>query len=141
MTDPQAELSDFLASVADGPLRGEVDADVFGALGIDGDDGFDFIDSFAARFGTDMSGYRWYFHHGEEGWGVGGLFFRPPYARVKTIPITRDILVEAIRSGRWPIEYPAHELPKVRWDTRINQGVALGLLVLLAVGVWWKFVR
>lgn len=141
MADHHAELSDFLDSVVDVPPTKHVDADVFGALGIDGDDGFEFIDKFAARFGTDMSGYRWYFHHGEEGWGIGGLLFRPPYDRVETIPITRAILVEAIRTGRWPIEYPPHVLPRFRWDVTINQAVALGVVVLAGVWVWRQFVR
>lgn len=111
------------------------DADVFGRLGVEGDDAFDFIDKFAERFAVDMSGYRWYFHHGEEGWNLGGLFFPPPYRRVIRIPITPSMLTQAIQTKRWPLEYPVHQLPAVRWDGLLNVFLiiaGLGLLVLLA---------
>jgi hypothetical protein len=136
VTDADAELCEFLAAWGDGAPKRDVDADVFGALGIDGDDGSEFIEQFAERFGVDMGGYRWYFHHGEEGWGLGALLFRPPDWRVETIPITREILLEAIRSRRWPIDYPPHELPKVRWDLWINGAMAVAVLGYVAAGIW-----
>ena len=111
------------------------DANLFELWGIDGDDGFDFIEKFSERFSVDVSNYRWYFHHAEEGWNFGGIFFAPPNGRVSQIPITLEILDEAISKGRWPINYPDHILPKARWDLRINLLLSLlfvgGLLALL----------
>src|SRR6202163_3555503 len=39
-------------------------------------------------FERPLSAYLWYFHTGEEGFNIGGLFFRPPNAKVREIPIT-----------------------------------------------------
>jgi hypothetical protein len=112
-------------------VRLEHEADLFRRLAIDGDDASEFIDEFARTFGVDTSEYRWYFHHGEEGLNFGGVLFPPPYRRVSWIPITLTTLVEAARTKRWPIAYPAHNLPKVRWDLRLN--LALLLLVFAAM--------
>ncbi|WP_296595421.1 DUF1493 family protein [Phenylobacterium sp.] len=130
----RADVSDFLAPWAEGAVLPPDDADLFDVLGIDGDDAFEFIDAFAGRFSIDVSSYRWYFHHGEEGFGPGGLLFRSPDRRVKRIPISVEVLSEAVRTGRWPIDYPPHSLPKVRWDIRLNQ--AFGLLILASVVLW-----
>lgn len=116
------------------------DADVFGQLGIEGDDAFEFIEAFANRFSVDMSGYRWYFHHAEEGVNTGSLFFRSPDQRVERIAITPDILGEAIRTKRWPLQYPTHKVPSVRWDTRLNQAIVVVPLFLLALWAWRRFV-
>lgn len=142
MTDARSELAEFLAE-----RSGEVrllpsDADLFARLGIEGDDAFEFMDHFGRHFGVDTKNYRWYFHHGEEGHSFGGIFFRPPYRRVKRIPLTSDALLEAIRTRRWPLHYPAHHLPKVRWDIRMNQALfTVAPLGLLAFWLWIRFVR
>lgn len=112
------------------------DADVFGQLGIEGDDAFEFIEAFANHFSVDMSGYCWYFHHAEEGMNIGSLFFRSPDQRVERIAITPTILAEAIRTKRWPLQYPVHQLPKQRWDVRLNQLMLLAPLVLVAIWGW-----
>lgn len=109
--------------------------DVFERLGIDGDDAFEFIDRFGDRFGTDMSAYRWYFHHGEEGINIAGLLFPPPYRRVSRIPVTFDTLVLAAESGVWPIQYPPHNLPPVRRDLQVNLGCVIVALVVLVVSL------
>jgi hypothetical protein len=141
VSEAYSDLSDFLREFwgEGGPLRD--DADVFDCLGIEGDDAFDFIDRFAAGFGVDVNDYRWYFHHGEEGWNLGGLFFRPPNGRVDRMPITPVILTEAIRSKRWPVRYPDHWLPRVRWDIRLNRGLAILPFVFLALWIWARLVR
>jgi hypothetical protein len=115
------------------------DVDVFGKLGIEGDDAFEFIEAFADRFSVDMSDYRWYFHHAEEGVNTGSLFFPSPDQRVKRIAITPAILEEAIRSKRWPLHYPPHHLPQRRWDFRLNQLMLLASLVLVAIWGWRLF--
>jgi hypothetical protein len=141
VSDAQPDLSKFLAHYSAPARAPSDDVDLFDGLGIDGDEAFEFMDSFAARFGVDTSGYRWYFHHGEEGWNFGGLFVRPPYARVKRIPITAGILGAAIETRKWPIRYPEHVLPPVRWDIRLNQLLILLPLIALALWVWSEWVR
>jgi hypothetical protein len=121
------------------PVRPEDEADLFGRLAIDGDDGFGFMNWFDETFDIDMSAYRWYFHHGEEGYNIGGLFFAPPYRRVPRIPVTLKTLIEAAETKRWPIVYPEHELPKVRWDIRFNQLFAALAFAGLAVWLWQRF--
>ena len=121
------------------PVRPEDEADLFGGLAIDGDDGFELIDLLAETFGIDMSAYRWYFHYGEEGHNVGAHFFAPPYRRVSRMPFSLETLVEPAETKRWPIIYPDHELPKVRWDIRFNQIFAALASVGLAVWLWQRF--
>jgi hypothetical protein len=100
-------------------------------LGVEGDDFFEFEEAYARRFSVDMSAYRWYFHHGEEGFSIGGLLFKPPYDRVDRIPVTPTLLLESANAGRWPLEYPPHELPAVRYDGIVNVGIFLALGVIL----------
>lgn len=105
-------------------------------LGLDGDDFFELEQAFARRFGVDMSGYRWYFHHAEEGlMSLGGLLFPPPNARVGHIPITVTLLLNSANAGRWLIDYPAHQVPSHRYDLLANAivVVAFALLGLFAV--------
>ena len=119
----------------------EDDADLFKVLGIEGDDAFGFMETFVDRFGVEASGYRWYFHHGEEGWSLGGLFFRPIHRRFGRIPITLALLTEAARTQRWPVEYPAHRLPRYRWDIFINQIFAGAALLGLIAWGWAAYVN
>lgn len=139
MAEAFSDLSEWFEQFWGEKLPTSADEDLFARFGIDGDDAFDFMDSFAARFDVDAANYRWYFHHGEEGLNIAGLFFAPPYQRVKSIPVTTATLLEAIRSRRWPLEYPEHKLPRVRWDAWINLSVVLLLLVCGAIGLAWRF--
>ncbi|MBP8062628.1 MAG: DUF1493 family protein [Brevundimonas sp.] len=115
------------------------DADLFDALGIDGDDGTDFMEAFVARFDVDATDFRWYFHHADEGWNFGALFYRPIYRRFGRIPITLAVLTEAVRTRRWPIVYPDHIVPGRRWDILINQIFVAAVLIGLAALGWVKF--
>jgi hypothetical protein len=139
MNDARAAVSEFLREFWGETKLLSDDADLFDKLGIDGDDAFEFIDRFAAKFGVEASNYRWYFHHGEEGHNIGGLFFAPPYRRVAHIPITLSTLIEAVERRTWPIVYPDHELPRVRWDIRFNQIFAALAFVALALWLWQRF--
>jgi hypothetical protein len=116
------------------------DFDLFGQLGIDGDDASELMDRFATRFGADMTGYRWYFHHGEEGINLAGVFFPPPNARVTHMPLTFGMLVKAAEAKSWSVEYPSHRLPTVRRDLQLNFGcvaVFVGVAVIqLVVWLW-----
>ncbi|WP_426036211.1 hypothetical protein [Brevundimonas sp. DC300-4] len=139
MTDARLQLAKWFEDFWHGPLPANGNADLFEVCGIAGDDASDFMDAFGARFGVDDDGYRWYFHHGEEGSNFGGLFFKPPYRRVVRVPITPDMLAEAIESKRWPLRYPPHELPTVRWDIRINQILMIIPVIMFGLWVWKRF--
>lgn len=117
------------------------DADLFDVLGIEGDDAGGFMDAFVARFDVDAENFRWYFHHADEGWNIGGLFYKPIHRRFGRIPITLATLTEAVRTRRWPIEYPDHVVPARRWDIVINQVFGVAMLVGLAAWGWMAFAR
>ena len=121
-----------------GPLAD--DEDLFATLGIEGDDASGFMDAFVARFEIDAAAYRWYFHHADEGWNFGGLFYKPIHARFGRIPITVATLTEAVRAGCWPIAYPDHVVPKRRWDIVINQLFGVAVLIGLVAWGWMRFV-
>lgn len=90
-------------------------------LGIEGDDFSELIESFAVKYQVNMDSYLWYFHHREEGWNLGALFFKPPYQQVQTIGICPQTLLDAAQSKMWPISYPSHQLTKGRPDLTFNK--------------------
>jgi len=109
-------------------------------LGIDGDDFFDFEVLFSKKFSVDMTGYLWYFHHGEEGMNIGSLFAQAPYQRVQHIPVTPEILLQAAQTKHWPISYPEHELPDKRYDILINQIIVFTITLLIIMGALFKII-
>jgi len=117
----------------------QVNSDLNDELGIDGDDFSELMELFKKEFGVNMENYRWYFHHGEEGWSIGTLFVKPPYARVQRIAVTPRLLLQAATAREWPITYPEHHLPSRRYDILIDQIALLGLalLGLALLGLVW----
>ena len=107
------------------------ETDVFSGLGCTGDDFHELIDKYAKKYSVDMSSYLWYFHADEEGQNFGSIFFRPPYKRVKRIPVTPQMLSDFVNEGKWNINYPSHKLPKLRIDTFINLVLFLVVLFFL----------
>ena len=102
-------------------------------LGVEGDDFFELERVFAQQFKVDMSDYRWYFHHAEEGAAsLGAVFFSPPNMRVGHIPVMISMLLDAANCGRWTLEYPPHQLPARRYDVMVNLAV-LFFVVLAAL--------
>jgi acyl carrier protein len=101
-------------------------------LGVDADDFSELADAFAHRFNVDISGYRWYFHRGEEGLNIAWVLFKPPNRRVARIRVTPKLLLESANAGKWVLEYPAHKLSPRRWDRILSLGV-LCLIVLFAL--------
>ena len=111
-------------------------------IGADGDDMFELMERYSERFGVDLSPYRWYFHHGEEGsWSLGGLFFDPPYKRVPHMPITVGMLHQFAEQKRWGIQYPQHQLPKRRIDMLINQVLYAVVLSYVGYALWRHFLH
>jgi len=131
------QIVEILKYVANhtGWAEGEVleNSDIVTDLRCDGDDFGELIDKFSKDYNVDISTYRWYFHHTEEGsWNsIGGTIFRPPDKRVKRIPVTPGMLLEFARSGKWDIQYPDHKVPQRRYDIIINQLLVAVFLSIL----------
>ncbi len=115
------------------------DTDIF-AEGTVGDDFHELIESFAKTYCVDMTNYIWYFHADEEGgWNsISGLFFAPPYKKVKRIPVTPALLADFATKGKWDINYPQHKVPKKRYDILINQIAFAGVIVWLIIVAFKK---
>jgi len=126
------EIINFLAELS-GNDKIKPESDIFLDIRMVGDDFHEMIEKYARQFSVDMKNYRWYFHCDEEGSGIGGFFFTPPYRRVKRIPVTPAMLTEFANSGKWEIDYPPYQLPKRRYDLWINR-LIIGML--LAVIIW-----
>jgi hypothetical protein len=139
MSDARAAVLDFIDEVCDRIQPLSDGADVFDVLGITGDDASGFMEAFVDRFEVDATSYLWYFHHADEGWSFGALFYRPIHRRFGRIPITVAVLTEAVRTRRWPIVYPEHRVPDRRWDLVINQIFAAASLIALAAWGWMRF--
>ena len=101
------------------------DCDIVNDLGCWGDDLSELIEEYSNKFNVDMSTYLWYFHTEEEGFNIGGLFFKAPYERVKHIAITPTLLLESANSGSWLLSYPKHKLTKRRYDIMVNLSLVL----------------
>lgn len=114
--------------------------DIFTDLNVWGDDFHEMIEKYQKQFNVDMTAYLWYFHSNEEGQSIGGAFFRPPYDRVKRIPVTPKMLLDFANAGKWTIDYPDHVLPKKRYDLIINTVLVLGFFIILAIYLLNKYV-
>jgi hypothetical protein len=102
-------------------------------LDVYGDDMDELLINYAKLFGVDLTGYLWYFHTGEEGLNIGALFFPPPNAKVREIPITLGMLHDFAQKGRWAVNYPVHEAPRSRPDIRVSQLLVIGFICVLVV--------
>lgn len=135
------DVIEFLKGVA-GKNKIFPDTDIYKNVGLAGDDFHDMIEKFAAMYAVDMTDYRWYFHADEEGLGcIGGLFFKPPYKRVKRIPVTPAMLTDFANKGKWDIRYPDHKIPMSRYDIFINQVLWWVLAILLVIILIKKYLR
>jgi acyl carrier protein len=99
------------------------DSDLLNDLDIDGDDFFELEEEFMSKFNVNMDSYRWYFHHGEEGFNFGSIFAPAPYQQVEHIPVTPRVLLEAAQTKVWPIIYPEHTITSRRKENAINKSI------------------
>ena len=113
------------------------DTDIYHDLDLVGDDFHDLIEIIATKYQIDMTGYLWYFHADEEGQNLGGIFFKPPYARVKRIAITPRILTEIANKQKWDLPYPIHKLPARRYDLIFNK-IFFGTITTLLLVILYK---
>lgn len=141
MDNARSQLAEWFEDHCGEPLPEGGDTDLFERFGIEGDDAGDFIESFVAHFQVDARSYLWYFHHQDEGASFGALFFKPIYKRVKRLPITPDVLMAAVETQQWPIRYPQHDVPSVRWDIRMNLLFLAVSFTLLSIWLWQHIFR
>jgi hypothetical protein len=111
------------------------ESDLMEDLGLEGDDFSELIEDFSKKYDIDMDSYLWYFHHREEGWNLGALIFKPPYAQVKAIPVTPEVLLTAAKTRVWPVKYPNHKLKSGRPDILFNQVLFSGIAIF-GVVIW-----
>jgi hypothetical protein len=132
-----ADIHAFIGRVAGVPEKCLLaDCDLERDVGITGDDFDELIIAFAEEFGVNMDCYLWYFHHAEEvTFNPGALFFRPPYRRVKHIPVTPELLLSSASTGSWPDIYPEHSIPSRRYDLLLNYFLIAAGCLLLAVAL------
>lgn len=134
------DIYDFIADVSGVKVdKLKPDSDLNVDLGIEGDDFFELEAEFERVFSIDMSKYRWYFHHGEEGGlSIGRLFFKPPYSRVERMPITPELLLISVNLRRWPITYPEHHIPTQRLDIVFDK-IFFGIMAVVGLIFFlWK---
>ncbi|MCC9166897.1 DUF1493 family protein [Pontibacter harenae] len=138
-----SQIDDMIEFVIDYTSVKEVkaDTDIYDDLHLVGDDFHDFIHVYAQKYEVDMSEYLWYFHGDEEGISLGGMFFEPPYARVKRIPVTPELLAVFAANTKWKIDYPAHHIPERRYHLLINLIISGVLLLGLGVLLICKYTR
>lgn len=104
-------------------------------MGVVSEDFHEMIEKYSQKYNVDMSGYVWYFHTNEEGSNsIGGLFFKPPYKRVKRIPVTPQMLADFVVTKKWKVDYPPHEIPNHRTDLTINKIIVISFLI--GFGIW-----
>ncbi len=132
------EIIDFLTELS-GVNNIHSDSDIFGDIGMVGDDFHEMIEKYSKQFSVDLNGYLWYFHTKEEGSSFGGHFFKPPNERVSRITVTPQMLTDFANKGKWDIEYPEHILPKIRYDIVINKILFYAVLGGLAISLILKW--
>ena len=113
-------------------------ADVLTGNGIDGDDATAFLFTFATRFKTDLTQFRYYFHYaGDEPPGYPRVVALDPQGKpYPHIPITLDMLVRAVEQGKWEYDYPAFTLRTSAlpgWAKPVIRLVLLGV-ILFSIG-------
>jgi len=131
--ESKQEIIDFIKEYS-GNIKIQNNSNICDDLGIDGDDFFELMQKYSDVYDVNMDTYLWYFHSGEEAHsGLGGLIFKPPYKRVKRIPVTPLLLTQFAKTGKWDIDYPIHKLPKYRLDMILNWIILSGILIFI---VW-----
>ena len=85
-----------------------LETDLFGDLGVDGDDAHELLSIVADEFGVNMDTLKFERHFGPESWFNPFALLFPSWWRWhrERVPIRIRDLVEAARAGKWTIRYP-----------------------------------
>ena len=111
------------------------DTDIFKDLGVDGDAWRELLEAYHSQFGVNLDGFRWYFHHGEEGWPLFPR--RVSHPKVERIALTPRMLADYAKSSNWDLEHPPHTYPDWRWEWSVFPALVLTSLVILVI--WLRF--
>jgi hypothetical protein len=133
-----AEILHFVAKEAGTKIeKVHSNTDISNELGIVGDDYHELIEAFSNKYHVNMEEYLWYFHSEDEGVNIWSFIFKPPWAKVKRIPVTPQMLFNFAIKGKWLVIYPEHKVPTNRNDIKYSNILWLVLIVgLLFVG-WY----
>lgn len=84
-----------------------LETDLFGDLGMDGDDALDLLLHIRSEFGVDMDAVQFDKHFGPETAFNPFAVMLPSWWRIRShrLPVTCGTLVEAARTQVWPLEY------------------------------------
>jgi acyl carrier protein len=83
--------------------RVTADASLFHDLGVDGADGWEFMEAFGSRYGVDMSAFDASLHFGPEAGGnpFVWLWWSVTRSWPRMVPVTIADLAAAAHSSRW----------------------------------------
>ena len=104
-------------------------SDLLGIVGEDGKAANRFMNLYALRFGVNMSRYKWWFHHRDEGVFATPMVARDSEGRDIHIPLSAGMLAGFAERRRWELDYPPHRLGlrSKRWAVVVFGICALGL--------------
>jgi hypothetical protein len=112
-----------------------LDTDLY-LRGVYGDDFWELIEAYSKKFEVDCSTFLWYFHSREEGRNSGAFFFKSPDQCVERIPVTPQMLLDFVKTKKWGVVYPPHEIPTKRWDLIINRTIFIAIILII---LFFKF--
>jgi hypothetical protein len=98
-------------------------------LGIVGDDFHELIEAYSNKYPVNMGEYLWYFHSEDEGVNFWSFIFKPPWTKVKRIPVTPKMLLNFANKGKWQVIYPEHKVPTNRNDITYSNCLWLVLII------------
>ena len=105
------EVKDFVAKVWDEPKNGlSAETSVNDDLGMDGDDGVEFMQAFGERFAVDLTSFPYDKYFGPEAGPTPLSLVKAIILRVTTgkwtdlVPLRLSDLTEAAERRRWPVE-------------------------------------
>ena len=135
-----AEITALIGDLS-GQTPTQVDQDdVFFGNGLHGDDGDDLFYEIMQTYRVNLDGARPEFHY---------LVDEPPrYRRVLPIdaqgriipfmPVTVEVIAQAVNDGRWPITYPEHTIKTVFSYRRNLLRACLVIATIIAISLYLK---
>lgn len=129
MTVRERDIVKLAAEAFDVP-QAQVDrADVLATVGHEGRASKRFLKLYAMRFGVNVSSYKWWFHHRDDGVLAMPLVAVDEAGEEIHIPLDAGMLAGFAERGRWDLAYPKHRLAlrSAWWAVTVFGICALGL--------------
>ena len=129
MSTSEREIVRLAADAFNVP-QGQVDReDLLATVGHDGRASKRFLKLYAMRMGVDVSPYKWWFHHRDDGVFAIPLVALDDTGEAIRIPLSAAMLAGFADRGRWDLTYPPHRvgLLSVWWAVAVFGICALGL--------------